>query len=163
MLLKGTLLYNMPAYYASIICWHILLIRCWVATCGMAEQTTAHTELALPPFKGQQRAQERLLCLCDWGHFRRGGKKSVPQQFQSITLFPFPYFQMVVDHKNTDPCIFICIRIVVYCCVKMTLSAPDISPRTFWETKECDKTSFFSSLLNLATNITIPLNTTTIL
>ena len=31
MLLKGTLLYNMPAYYASIICWHILLITCWVA------------------------------------------------------------------------------------------------------------------------------------
>ena len=24
----------MPAYYASIICWHILLIRCWVATCA---------------------------------------------------------------------------------------------------------------------------------
>ena len=70
---------------------------------SMAEQTTAHTELALPPFKGQQRAQERLLCLCDWGHFRRGGKKSVPQQFQSITFFPYPYFQMVVDHKNTDP------------------------------------------------------------
>ena len=34
MLLKGTLLCKMPAYYASIICWHILLIRCWVATCG---------------------------------------------------------------------------------------------------------------------------------
>ena len=33
MLLKGTLLCKMPAYYASIICWHILLIRCWVATC----------------------------------------------------------------------------------------------------------------------------------
>ena len=73
---------------------------------SMAEQTTAHTELALPPFKGQQRAQERLLCLCDWGHFRRGEKKSVPQQLQSITLFPFPYFQMVVDHKNTDPMYF---------------------------------------------------------